>query len=74
MDAKLLKANRRAVRKARRQAKTPSQRISAGANKLLRKSGYFPKRGKTEDEYVPLEAEQIGSNGGLKPIWHGRAS
>ena len=44
-------------------------KLARKADRLLAKSGFFPKR---ETEKVVLDADQIGVNG-LRPTWHGRA-
>lgn len=56
------------------QCSTRRQRkLQDAADKFLAKSGFFSKPEASENEYEPVEAESIGSNGNLRPTWQGRA-
>lgn len=42
--------------------------LERAADRMLRNDGFFPKREKSEDEYIPVDADYISNSGHLKPI------
>lgn len=75
----MTKANRRGIQRMKivnrmtRDNLTLNQaKLSAAADRLLAKAGYFTKSPEKREESV-LEADAIGSNGQLRPTWQGRA-
>lgn len=49
------------------------RKLQNAADRLLAKAGFFEEIEEFEEEYVPVNAECIGSGSGLRPVWHGKA-